>query len=40
MLTVETRHAIDPATAKGFDTEALRARTSTSAASSPPARSG
>lgn len=24
MLTVETRHAIDPATARGFDTEALR----------------
>ena len=24
MLTVETRHAIDPATAKTFDTEALR----------------
>ncbi len=24
MLTVETRHAIDPATAKGMDTEALR----------------
>ncbi|WP_071796484.1 5-dehydro-4-deoxy-D-glucuronate isomerase [Natronohydrobacter thiooxidans] len=24
MLHVETRHAIDPATAKGFDTEALR----------------
>ena len=25
MLTVETRHAIDPATARGFDTDALRA---------------
>lgn len=24
MLSVETRHAIDPATARGFDTEALR----------------
>jgi 4-deoxy-L-threo-5-hexosulose-uronate ketol-isomerase len=24
MLTVETRHAIDPATARGFDTDALR----------------
>jgi 4-deoxy-L-threo-5-hexosulose-uronate ketol-isomerase len=24
MLTVETRHAIDPATAKGFDTDGLR----------------
>lgn len=24
MLTVETRHAVDPATAKGFDTDALR----------------
>ena len=23
MLTVETRHAIDPATARGFDTDAL-----------------
>ena len=25
MLTVETRHAVDPATARGFDTAALRA---------------
>ncbi len=24
MLTVETRHAIDPVTARGFDTDALR----------------
>ncbi len=39
MLTVETRHAIDPATASGFDTERCGG-TSTSAASSPPARSG